>query len=190
VDLDKLAKQTELSIENRRDQDGNMDFTAQGNRLVPMSRQTIILLDDGLSAANSTDQVRIDTDHLLSVLAESTVSTSGLLRQYGITPKAISDILADTSTATAIRADGTTQDYVAGAKSGKLKAVYFREGLLRDMMNIVSQLVNRHLILLGPDGVGKRTLAYSLALLMSEGKGPAGLTSLVQIDESSLLDND
>ncbi len=45
-------------------------------------------------------------------------------------------------------------------------------------------------MLLGPDGVGKRTLAYSLALLMSEGKGPAGLKSLVQIDEISLLDND
>ncbi len=72
------------------------------------------------------------------------------------------------------RTDGTTQNVVQEAKTGKLRAVYFREDLLREMINILSQSVSRHIILLGPDGVGKRTLAYSLALLMSEGKGPAG----------------
>ncbi len=58
------------------------------------------------------------------------------------------------------------------------------------MINILSQSVNRHVILVGPDGVGKRTLAYSLGLLMSEGKGPTGLKNLVQIDETALLDSD
>lgn len=188
VDLEKLDRQVVLAIESRRDQDGNLDFTARGNRLVPLSRQTIILVDDALTVANSKDEVRVDTDHALAVLAESTQSTSGLLRQQGITPKAITDLLADNSTI--IRKDTTTQDYVAGAKSGKLRAVYFRENLLRDMINILTQSVNRHIILIGPDGVGKRTLAYSLALLMSEGKGPRNLTSLVQVDETALLDSD
>jgi len=188
VDLDRLTRQTELAIDQRRDQDGNLEFIAAGNRHVPLSRQTIILIDDALSQANSQNEVRVDTDHVLGVLAESTMSTSGLLRQHGITPKAISDLLADTSQV--IRTDGTTQDFVAGAKSGKLKAVYFREGLLRDLINILTQAVNRHVILVGPDGVGKRTLAYSLALLMSEGKGPKQLKSLVQVDEAALLDSD
>ncbi len=188
VDLDRLRRQTELAVDGRRDQDGNLDFIAAGNRYVPLSRQTIILIDDALSLANAQNETRVDTDHVLSVLSESTMSTSGLLRQYGITPKAINDLVADTSQV--IRTDGTTQDYVAGAKSGKLKAVYFRDALLRDLINILSQSVNRHVILLGPDGVGKRTLAYSLALLMSEGKGPKQLKSLVQVDEAALLDND
>ena len=148
---------------------------------MPLSRQTIILVDDALSLANAQNEVRVDTDHVLAILAESTMSTSGLLRQHGITPKAIADMVADTSQV--IRKDGTTQDFVAGAKSGKLKAVYFREDLLRDLINILTQAVNRHVILIGPDGVGKRTLAYSLALLMSEGKGPKQLKSLVQVDE-------
>ena len=176
VDLDKLTRQTELAVESRRDQDGNLEFVAAGNRHVPLSRQTIILVDDALSAANAQNEVRVDTDHVLAVLAESTISTSGLLRQHGITPKAINDVLGDTSQI--IRKDGTTQDFVAGAKSGKLKAVYFRESLLRDLINILTQAVNRHVILIGPDGVGKRTLAYSLALLMSEGKGPNHLKPL------------
>ena len=133
--------------------------------------------------------MRIDTDHVLAVMAEGSMSTSGLLRQHGITPKAIQDIISDNSQVMR-RTDGTTQNVVAEAKTGNLRAVYFREGLLRDMINILSQAVSRHIILLGPDGVGKRTLAYSLALLMSEGKGPAGLKNLVQIDETALLDND
>lgn len=188
ADLDKLDRQTVLAVESRRDQNGNLDFTAKGNRAVPLSRQTIIAIDDALSIANSQDQMRVDTDHMLAVLAESTISTSGLLRQHGITPKAITDVLSDSSQI--IRTDGTTKDHVAGAKGGKLRAVYFRENLLRDLINILSQSVNRHVILVGPDGVGKRTLAYSLALMMSEGKGPKNLKSLVQVDETALLDSD
>lgn len=188
VDISKLDRQVHLAIQGRGDQNGNLDFVARGNRQVPLSRQTIIMIDDGLSQANSQDEMRVDTDHILSIMAETAMSTSGLLRQHGITPKAISDILMDNSQV--LRRDGTTQDVVATAKSGKLRAVYFREGLLRDIVNILSQSVNRHIILIGPDGVGKRTLAYSLGLLMSEGKGPAGLKNLVQIDETALLDND
>ncbi len=188
ADLEKLDRQTVLAVESRRDQDGNLDFIASGNRSVPLSRQAIILIDDALSLANSQDEVRVDSDHALAVMAESSISTSGLLRQHGITPKAISDVLADNTQI--IRRSGTTRDYVAGAKGGKLRAVYFRESLLRDLINILSQSINRHVILIGPDGVGKRTLAYSLALLMSEGKGPKNLKSLVQVDETALLDSD
>ena len=75
-------------------------------------------------------------------------------------------------------------------KQGTVRPVYFREGLLREITNVLSQRVSRHVILVGPDGVGKRTLGYSLGLLMGEGKGPAGLTSLVALDETALLDND
>lgn len=189
VDLERLDRQTHLAIEQRRDQDGNLDYPAANNRMVPMSRQTIILIDEALTVAQAMNEVRVDTDHLLHVLAESSMSTSGLLRQHGITPKAISDIYSDNSKVIA-RVDGATRDYVSTAKSGKLKAVYFREDLLREMINILTQSINRHILLVGPDGVGKRTLAYSLALLMSEGKGPNGLTSLVQVDETALLDSD
>ncbi len=190
VDLTKLERQVHLAVENRRDQNGNLDFIGRANRSIPLSRQTIILIDDALSAANSTDEVRVDTDHVLLVLAEGSMSTSGLLRQHGITPKALTDIMGDKQQYGSKPDSGTTQDYVASAKAGELRAVYFREDLLREMINILTQAINRHIILIGPDGVGKRTLAYSLSLLMSQGKGPKGLSSLVRIDETALLDND
>jgi len=188
VDLERLDRQVHLATESRRDPDGNLEYIANGNRRVPLSRQAIILIDDALTVSQAQNELRADTDHVLTVLSEATISTGGLLRQVGITPKAISDLLSDTSQV--IRTDGTTQDFVAGAKSGKLHAVYFREDLLRELINILTQSSSRHVLLIGPDGVGKRTLAYSLALLMSEGKGPKGLKSLVQIDEAALLDND
>jgi ATP-dependent Clp protease ATP-binding subunit ClpC len=191
VDLEKLERQVDLAVQSRRDANGNLDYIARGNKKVPLSRQTIIMLDDALSVANSMHEVRIDTDHALTVLAESSMSTSGLLRQAGITPKTIKDIISDSSQVVPVkRSSGTTQDFVATARRGNMRAVYFREELLAEMINVLSQAVNRHIILIGPDGVGKRTLAYSLALLMSEGKGPVGLTNLVQIEETALLDNE
>ncbi len=190
VDLERLERQVHVAIQSRRDPDGSLDFIAIGNKKVSLSRQSIILLDDGLTIANSMNQQKIDTDHALAVLAESSVSTGRVLRQFSITPKSIQDAYSNASKIIPAREDSTTVDYVARAKRGLLRAVHFREDLLRNMINVLTQSVNRHIILVGPDGVGKRTLAYSLALLMAEDKGPKGLSNLVQISETALLDGD
>ena len=190
VDLERLERQVTLAIQSRRDPDGSLAFVAIGNRKVSLSRQSIVLLDDGLTVANTMNEQKIDTDHALAVLAETSVSTGGILRQFGITPKSIQDAYSDASKIIPSRDDGTTVDHVKRAKRGLLRAVHFREDLLRSIINVLTQSVNRHIILVGPDGVGKRTLAYSLALLMAENKGPAGLSNLVQISETALLDGD
>ncbi len=190
VDLERLRRQVKLAIQSRRDPDGSLDFVAIGNRKISLSRQSIVLLDDGLTVANSMNERKIDTDHALVVLAETSVSTGGILRQFSITPKSIQDAYSDASKIIPSRDDSTTVDYVKRAKRGLLRAVHFREDLLRNMINVLTQSVNRHIILIGPDGVGKRTLAYSLALLMAEDKGPSGLYNLVQISETALLDGD
>ncbi|MGB7341307.1 MAG: ATP-dependent Clp protease ATP-binding subunit [Phototrophicaceae bacterium] len=190
LDMEKFERQVRLAIQNRRDQNGNLDFIARGAKKIPLSRQIIILLDEALSVANAAHEVRIDTDHALKVLSESSMSTSGLLRQEGITPKAIEDIYTDSSQAISIRDRGTTEGLVGKIQGGKLDAVYFREQLLQEMISILSQMSSRHIILVGPDGVGKRSLAYSLAQLMAEGKGPKALTEFVRINEKDLIDNE
>jgi len=190
VDFEKFERQVEFANRSRRDQNGNLDFVARGNKKVPLSRQSIIMLDEALSVANAAHEVRIDTDHALKVLAESSMSTSGLLRQEGITPKAIQDIYGDDSQMQTRREGGTTRNLEGRARRGDLHAVYFREELLQEMISILSQTMSRHIILVGPDGVGKRSLAYSLALLMAEGKGPNTLSNLIQIDEKALYDKE
>ncbi|MGJ3238340.1 MAG: AAA family ATPase [Anaerolineae bacterium] len=190
LDMEKFERQVRLAAQNRRDQNGNLDFIARDNKKVPMSRQVIILLDEALSVANAAHEVRIDTDHALKVLSESSMSTSGLLRQEGITPKAIEDIYTDSSQAISIRDRGTTEGLVRKMQGGKVEAVYFREELLQEMISILSQSHSRHIVLVGQDGVGKRSLAYSLAQLMAEGKGPKGLNEFVRINEKDLIDNE
>ena len=189
ADLDRLTRQTELAVESRRDQDGNLDFVAAGNRMRaalapddhPDRRRAQPRQRPERSARRYRSRAGGPGGKHASAPAACCASTGSRRRRSTTCARTRQQV---------IRADGTTQDFVAGAKSGKLKAVYFREDLLRDLINILTQSVNRHVILVGPDGVGKRTLAYSLALLMSEGKGPKQLKSLVQVDEAALLDND
>jgi len=195
LDLDRLERSVRLAAEQRRDQDGDLLFQTISGDKISIGRQMIFVLDEALSVAQARNEVYIDTDHVLAVLPESKLSTAGILRQYGITPTAMTDLMSDRGGGASVggpvpqKAPTTTQDVVATVKQGTARAVYFREDLLRDLTNMLSQRINRNVILIGPDGVGKRSLVYSLGLMMAEGKGPVGLTRLVTIEEPALLDN-
>jgi len=187
VNLDQLERTVKIAVETRRDVDGDLLFATAAGDKIPLSRQMIIALDEALSVAQAGSEVYIDTDHLLAVFAESKFSTGGLLRQYGITPAAMTDLMTDKANAAMRGSSATANDVVADAQAGTVRAVHFREALLKDLVNMISQKVNRHVILIGPDGVGKRTLVYSLGLWIAEGKGPLGITKLITIEESALL---
>jgi len=191
ADLERLERTVNLAVQSRRDTSGDLTYAGAEGRSAQLSRGMVIALDEALSVAQALNELSIDTDHLLGVMTEREVGTAGILTQFGITKTAIRDQLTTSATsASVIRRTDTeiSADMVAAAQAGSLQAVYFREDLLRDLIQMLSQTVNRHVILVGPDGVGKRALAYSLALLIAEGKGPQRLRNLVQIDERALLD--
>ncbi len=186
LDLDRLERSVRLAVEGRRDVDGDLLFSAANGEKIGLSRQMIIALDEALSVAQAGNEMVIDTDHLLAVMADAKLSTSGLLRQFGLTPRAMTDLMAERM----IKQKGAaTADVVTEAQRGNVRPLYFRENLLKELINMLSQRINRHVILIGPEGVGKRSLAYSLGMLMAEGKGPLGLKKLVTIDEAALLDD-
>ncbi|GAB4570794.1 MAG: ATP-dependent Clp protease ATP-binding subunit [Anaerolineae bacterium] len=195
IDLTRLARQTRLAAESRSDLPGDLAFITAENRSVQLSRQMIIAIDEALTMAEESDEIWVRTDHLLAAMSQKRLGTGGILQQYGMTPGTLQAMITGTpgkpaTTSTVARQMGSTAvDYVALARAGETRPVYFREALLAELINMLSQRVNRHVILLGQEGVGKRTLAYSLAILMAEGRGPAGLDRLVQIDETALLDN-
>src|ERR1700753_3785818 len=56
VDLQKLERQAELAATSRRDQNGNLYFVGRGNKKIPLSRQTIIMLDEALSVASAVHE--------------------------------------------------------------------------------------------------------------------------------------
>jgi ATP-dependent Clp protease ATP-binding subunit ClpC len=196
VDLDRLERTARIAAETRRDVDGDLQYQAPDGEKIQMSRQSIVALDEALSVAQATNNVYIEPDHLLAVMAESKLSTGATLRQFGITPQAMTEIIGGRSAPpTAVTGSpmpapgGAVSDVVARVKQGEVRAVFFRDELLNTLKNMLSQRVNRHVVLLGADGVGKRTLVYSLGLMMAEGKGPSGLSKLITIDEAALLDN-
>jgi ATP-dependent Clp protease ATP-binding subunit ClpA len=211
TDLGRLERLVRNTFEARKDAHGDLELIIpQG--VFPLSKGMIIALDEALSIANALDEVYIDADHLLAAFCEPPLGTAPLLAQNNITKTAMLEALNPTpilasapSTKPNVvkvrldeapapptapsRLSNTTVDWVAMAKSGEVRAVYFRESLLRDLLQLMAHSKNRHVILLGADGVGKRTLAYSLALMIAAGRAQTSLKSLVQVREQALLDN-
>ncbi len=186
LDLDRLERTVRLAVESRRDVDGDLLFNAASGEKIGLSRQMIIALDEALSVAQAGNEMVVDTDHLLAVMAESKLSTGGIMRQFGLTPRGMTELMSERMVT---QKGAATADVVAEVQRGNLRPIYFRDGLLKELINMLSQRINRHVILIGPEGVGKRSLAYSLGMLIAEGKGPVGLKKLVTIDEAALLDN-
>lgn len=188
TDLERLNRQARLAMEAREDANGDLDFLMPNGQKFSLSRGMLVALDEALTIAQSEGENTINTDHLLASMTQMRLGTGIILQQNGITESVMYEIFAPFDSQDIV-SSVTSKDWVAAARQGDLRAVYFRENLLREMLNMLAQAVRRHVILVGPDGVGKRTLVYSLALLMAEDQGPPGLDKLIQVDERALLDN-
>ncbi len=190
LDLEQLERQVQLACANRRDPGGRLGLVLPDGRQTPLSRQSIILIDDALEEANRRNVRRVDCEHVLLVLASDNISASGLLRPHGITRRTVADVMDKLNQEPA---DAQTARHPAdGSPSPRAEepAVFEREDLLRSVLTVVNQAVNRHLVLVGPAGVGKRSLAISLGQLVARGEGPRGITRFVRVAEDELLDDD
>jgi ATP-dependent Clp protease ATP-binding subunit ClpC len=183
--LADIERAAEEQIRAREGRSADFDFVAADGRRIPLSDELLVVLDEGKAVAQSMDEIYVGGVHVLAAMSQRGVSTAGLLQRHGLTPTTLSGVLADDVLARRI----TTVDLAALAKAGELNPVYQRETLLRELLNLLAMTGPRHVILLGPAGVGKRSLVHGLALLMAEGQGPAGLSKLVQVGETALLDD-
>jgi ATP-dependent Clp protease ATP-binding subunit ClpC len=181
--LEELTRAVEDQVRVRRAADVDFDFQAEDGTRVPLSNEMLVVLDEGRAIARARDEIWVGTEDALAAMCQSGVSTAGLLQQRGITPRALTALLADT----ALARQTTTRDLVSMAREGQLQPVYYRQDLLRDLLNLLSLVRDRHVILVGPAGVGKRSLVHSMALLIAEGQGPPNLQSVVSIAEPALL---
>jgi ATP-dependent Clp protease ATP-binding subunit ClpC len=181
--LDQLTGTVEDQVRARRASDVDFDFVAQDGTRVPLGNEMLTVLDEGRAIARARDEIWVGTEDALAAMSQSGVSTAGLLQQWGITPRALSALLADS----ALARQTTVRDLVALARDGQLQPVHYRQDLLRDLLNLLNLAHDRHVILVGPAGVGKRSLVHSLALLIAEGHGPEGIASVIEIAEPALL---
>jgi ATP-dependent Clp protease ATP-binding subunit ClpC len=181
-DLDAAAV---AQLKTREGRPADFVFMLDNGGKVELSDELLQAIDEALTIAQASDEIWIGTEHLLSALSQRGVSTAGLLQARGLTPQALEPYLKDRSIARRM----TTRDWVADAKAGDLTAVYYRENLLRELLSVLSLAGSRHVLLVGAAGSGRRSLAYSLALLIAEGRGPQAVDRVIEIAESALLDN-
>jgi ATP-dependent Clp protease ATP-binding subunit ClpC len=146
----------------------------------------LVIIDEGLTIAQAREELKVGSGHALAAMAQPNVTTFAVLQRAGITSAAVAALLDEVVTE---RRTEIIRDYVQEAQAGKAMAVYQREQLQRDLISLLSLSSKRHVILVGPEGAGKRTLAYSLAQLLAEGKGMQNLRSLVEMSETALLEN-
>ena len=184
-DWDNLVARVEQVTHLSKGRDAKFQFTDDFGKTTPLSDEMLVVIDEALTLAQSREELKASSGHALAAMAQKNVTTYAVLQRIGITPEAVINLLEESSE------DGTAiiTDFVTEAQAGSAQAVYQREKLLQELISLLSLSQKRHVILVGLEGVGKRTLAYSLALLLAEGKGPANLRSLVEINESALLEN-
>jgi len=181
--LEELAASAEALAKASPGLDADFTFTGENDQVVALSTEMLIVLDEGRSIAQASDEIYVGAEHALGGLAERGVSTAALLRRYGISPGTMTSRLVTQVQARRL----TSQDLVALAREGEADPVHVRQDLMRDLLGLLTLANHRHVILVGDAGVGRRSLVHALALLMAEGKGPAGLQTLIQISERALL---
>ena len=180
-----LEKDCEAQLRTREGRSANFNYLTEQNVTVPLSDEMLVALDEARSIALASGEIYIGTEHLLGALAQTGVSTAGLLQRRGVTPTALATLLVEGS----ISKRSTCTDWVAAAKNAEMTPVFARETLLRDLSGLLSLAQDRHVLLIGQPGSGRRSLAQALAFLVAEGKGTPHIQSVIEVSESAWLDN-
>ncbi len=183
--LGELQERVQMMARYTKGQDARFSFTDDFGNDIPLSDEMLVVLDEGLSIAQARDELKVTSGHALAAMADNKVTTFGVLQKLGISQAAVVALLDEV----AQNGAPLIHDHVQEARDGQTHPVYQREGLLRDLLGLLSVANRRHVILVGHEGAGKRTLAYSLAQLIAEGHGPLQVRSLVQLNEAALLEN-
>jgi ATP-dependent Clp protease ATP-binding subunit ClpC len=165
---------------SRRLRSAKFYFETNGQQRVALNSELLIVLDEGLGLAEARGETQCNSADALTVMTQIRVGTHWPLTKRGITHRAVLDALDQSAPAVS---------HPEPAKDAALDSIYVRQELLDKLVNLVSMTRQRHVILVGPAGVGKRSLVLSLARLMAQGKRPGGLKVVVQLDERALLDN-
>lgn len=184
-DWDDLERRVEMMAHTNQGRDAKFNFTDDFGKDIPLDEEMLVVIDEGLTIAQSREELKAGSGHVLAAMAQHPVTTSGLLQRMGVTPTAVIALLSE------IAPDGSPiiHDFVAEAKEGNTPAYFVRQEPLRDLASLLALAQRRHIILVGPEGAGKRTLIYSLAQQLAEENGLNDIRSVVQISESALLEN-
>ncbi len=184
-DWQDLTQRVEMMARHAKGRDANFDFTDDFGQDVPLAEETLVVLDEALTIAQARDELKVSSGHALAALAQQNVTTYAVLQRIGVTSAAVIALLGE------VVQDGTPiiHDLIQEAQEGRAQPVYQRKNLLHEALNLMALAQNRHIILVGPEGAGKRTLGHSLAQILAEKTSPVAFRSFVILNETALLEN-
>jgi len=191
-----------VAFDRRSTKDIKFDFITADKQRVALSEEVVIVFDEGLSLAESQNLTACHTGHALVIMAHESIGTIWPLQKHGITQPLILEALGLLEKQSTSRQTPLTnvmyQPKMASSQSissvgltpstrPKSYPIYQRQDLLNDLVNRLSIMQGRHVILVGPVGVGKRSLVLALAQIVKTGQGPTGLQKVIELDEINLL---
>ena len=180
-----LEREIEEQMRTRPGRSANFTYMTGQNTPAALSDEMLVVLDEARATALARGEIYIATEDLLSALAQTGVSTAGMLQRRGVTPQAVATSIAEG----VVSRGSTTHDWVAAARKGALAPVHPRPNLLSELATLLAHANGRNVLLIGAAGVGRRSLVQGLAFAVAEGRGPRGIDRIVEVSEAAWLDN-
>jgi ATP-dependent Clp protease ATP-binding subunit ClpB len=166
---------------------------------VYMAPETARLFDQAEKLADKAGDSFVTTEYMLLAIAMASGGASDILKQTGVTPQALNQVIEDlrkgrkADTASAEQGYDAlkkyTRDFTDEAKAGKLDPVIGRDEEIRRTVQVLSRRTKNNPVLIGEPGVGKTAIVEGLAQRIVNGDVPDTLKNrrLLSLDLGMLL---
>ncbi len=166
---------------------------------VQLSRTASKTLTDALNLAEKMKDDYVSVEHLLLAILDSNDDTSRMLKEMGVTKKALEAAIQEIRKGGRVTSQSQEDTYQAlekyainltkQAREGKLDPVIGRDKEIRRVLQILSRRTKNNPILVGEPGTGKTAIAEGLAHRIAKGDVPDNLKDkqIYSLDMGALM---
>lgn len=185
IRLTELQQRAETMAKFSDGRDAHFMFTDNMGQAVPLADEMLVVLDEARSLAQSRNESKISSAHALAIMTTIKVTTAGVLQKIGVTQ---TDIIAQLEQINLVGNAPIIHDFVQEAQNGHAPPLYQRENLLHNLLSLLGLATGTTVVLVGPEGAGKKSLVLSLAQWVAE-KKLENVRSVVMLNEVALLED-
>ena len=197
-----ILKKTGVDVnifKQRLDQYINSLPKQHGGGQPQLSRTASKTLTDALNLAEKMKDDYVSIEHLLLAIFDSSDETSRMLKEMGVTKKALEAAIQDIRKGSRVTSQSQEDTYQALekyainltklAREGKLDPVIGRDKEIRRVLQILSRRTKNNPILVGEPGTGKTAIVEGLAHRIAKGDVPDNLKDkqIYSLDMGALM---